>query len=409
MEDPNAALNAQVPKKRKNVEDKKGKERQSEVEEKRPQRRIKARSDKGTNEEGGATAHGPLPVLPDDETRPLELVSVHVALIAPNKANALLKIVNSRLPLPPSLSHLKRIKRQPPSSEGSTSKAGGLLLLLCEVGGEEEAALGEKEGESEGVLQEMRQVAPDLERRIVQASKYAPVNDTQYEQWGTVWPITNRPIPREGSVVSWSATELATMETYIRLAIAQAQKAKQKGYRGIGAVVVNPVTNTIVAKGYDQSSSHPLHHAAFVCINKVAKKDMEASPLQRGNYLCTGYDLYITREPCIMCAMAVLHSRFKRVFYGVCNAERGGLGSQTKLHCNRSLNHHFLVYKGLLQQECESLLEQSTHSNEVKQANVTSSNDQTIQPLTQNSQTGQPQEHKEGEPVNSLSDVKKDI
>ena len=62
-------------------------------------------------------------------------------------------------------------------------------------------------------------------------------------------------------------------------------------------------------------------------------------------YLCTGYDLYLTHEPCTMCAMALVHSRIGRVFYAQPCAESGALGSRYSVHEIASLNHHFRVYR----------------------------------------------------------------
>jgi tRNA(Arg) A34 adenosine deaminase TadA len=76
----------------------------------------------------------------------------------------------------------------------------------------------------------------------------------------------------------------------------------------------------------------------------------DAQVSSSGPYLATGYDLCINFEPCILCAMALLHSRIRRVFYLKQRPERGGLGSLYSIHRHPALNHHFSVYK-ILEQE----------------------------------------------------------
>jgi len=61
-------------------------------------------------------------------------------------------------------------------------------------------------------------------------------------------------------------------------------------------------------------------------------------------YLCTGYDCYLVREPCAMCAMALVHSRVRRVVYAEADNKWGALGGSFRLHGQRSLNHHYTVY-----------------------------------------------------------------
>ncbi|KAJ1483364.1 cytidine deaminase-like protein [Baffinella frigidus] len=71
-----------------------------------------------------------------------------------------------------------------------------------------------------------------------------------------------------------------------------------------------------------------------------------------GQYLCTGYDVYLTCEPCPMCAMALVHARVRRVIFAVSNPAAGALGSRWAVHLQASLNHHYEVYRGLLASEC---------------------------------------------------------
>jgi len=69
----------------------------------------------------------------------------------------------------------------------------------------------------------------------------------------------------------------------------------------------------------------------------------EATPDNKP-YLCTGWDCFLVREPCMMCAMALLHSRIRRVIYCRPDALHGALGGRHRLHAQRSLNHHYRVY-----------------------------------------------------------------
>lgn len=75
-----------------------------------------------------------------------------------------------------------------------------------------------------------------------------------------------------------------------------------------------------------------------------------------GPYLCTDYDVYVTREPCVMCAMALVHSRARRVFYGChkTDGEPGGLGSSVSVHLLKGINHRYEVFAGVLEEECRT-------------------------------------------------------
>jgi len=203
---------------------------------------------------------------------------------------------------------------------------------------------------------------------ICQVSKYQPLSNQDYAEWGQLWPISfhkyifSTPDPQE-----CSSSDLLQMNKSMQTAIEQARQAKILGLEPIGAIIVNPNTLEVVAKSFGQK--HPLHHSVMCCINQVAEIEMKANELVRKKnkedevqylkqYLCTGYDCYTTQEPCVMCSMALLHSRIRRVIYGSSYPEFGGLGSKYKVHVENGLNHHFQVYKGLLKSECDSLLDE---------------------------------------------------
>ncbi|XP_076241441.1 putative inactive tRNA-specific adenosine deaminase-like protein 3 [Calliopsis andreniformis] len=82
-----------------------------------------------------------------------------------------------------------------------------------------------------------------------------------------------------------------------------------------------------------------------------------------GPYLCTGYWTFLLREPCPLCAMALVHSRVSRIFYGTPNQNTGVLGSKTVLHAVPGLNHRYQVWSGIQEQECQQALQEIEHRN----------------------------------------------
>lgn len=97
------------------------------------------------------------------------------------------------------------------------------------------------------------------------------------------------------------------------------------------------------------------HHPDVKFGSQTYKSKESLDNPEDGPYLCTNYYVYVTHEPCVMCSMALVHSRAKRVFYGTKNVENGGLGSTCKVHCVKDLNHHFEAFSGLLEHECALL------------------------------------------------------
>lgn len=128
----------------------------------------------------------------------------------------------------------------------------------------------------------------------------------------------------------------------------------------VSVVIVKRNLKHIVAEAISSTRIHPLNHAVIKAVNSVATIHQHAKSRQmdlsselideyRDDYLCTNYDCFISQEPCIMCAMALVHSRIKRVFVfasGVqCDECADQPYSEHKLHIHSSLNHRYEVWK----------------------------------------------------------------
>ena len=133
-------------------------------------------------------------------------------------------------------------------------------------------------------------------------------------------------------------------------ALALAKLAYEAGEVPVGAVVARE--GQIVGKGYNApiSTHDPSAHAEI--------RAMRAAATAVGNYRLTGCSLYVTLEPCAMCAGAIMHARVGRLVYGAADPKTGCCGSVVNLFAESRLNHHTSVEGGLLGEECGALLSQ---------------------------------------------------
>jgi tRNA(adenine34) deaminase len=142
--------------------------------------------------------------------------------------------------------------------------------------------------------------------------------------------------------------------TYLREAIAEAIAAEAAGEVPIGAVIVSP-TGEIIARGNNRvlRDHDPTAHAEIVALR--------AAGLALENYrLLTeagGCTLYVTLEPCAMCAGAILHARIARLVYAAPDPKAGACGSVLSVMNHPQLNHKLEVVSGLLSDECSTLLQ----------------------------------------------------
>jgi tRNA(adenine34) deaminase len=137
-------------------------------------------------------------------------------------------------------------------------------------------------------------------------------------------------------------------DRYMALALAQAQAAHDRGEVPVGAVVVKD--GLVVATGHNASiATHdPSAHAELVALRAASQK--------LGNYRLEGCELYVTLEPCPMCAGAMLHARLSRVVYGAPDPKTGAAGSVLDLFADPRLNHQTRVQGGVMTQECGAML-----------------------------------------------------
>ena len=134
----------------------------------------------------------------------------------------------------------------------------------------------------------------------------------------------------------------------MHLALKQANKAKSKKEVPVGAVIV--LNNKVIATGFNmrEKKQNALLHAEIVAIDKACKK-LKSWRLEE----C---ELYVTLEPCTMCAGAIINSRIKKVYYGAYDKKGGACGSVVNLLENKSFNHNPEVVGGIMESECGSIL-----------------------------------------------------
>ena len=135
---------------------------------------------------------------------------------------------------------------------------------------------------------------------------------------------------------------------FMRDALALAASAGAAGEVPVGALVVKD--NVIVGRGWNQpiSDHDPTGHAEIRALRDAAAR--------LGNYRLTGCALYVTLEPCTMCAGAIMHARIARLVFGAADPKTGACGSVVDLFAEPRLNHHCTVTGGLLAAECGGLL-----------------------------------------------------
>ncbi len=136
----------------------------------------------------------------------------------------------------------------------------------------------------------------------------------------------------------------------MRAALREARKAAEAGEVPVGAVVVHE--GRILGRAHNQRETlkDPTAHAEMIAMTQAASA--------LSSWRLEGADLYVTLEPCLMCAGALVHARIRKVVFGAKDPKAGACGSLYQVGLDPRLNHRFEVEGGLLEGECAALLQE---------------------------------------------------
>ena len=135
---------------------------------------------------------------------------------------------------------------------------------------------------------------------------------------------------------------------YMKVALKEAEKARVIDEVPIGCVIV--LNNKIIAKAHNirESKQNPVGHAEILAIQKASKK--------LNSWRLENCEMYVTIEPCIMCAGAIIQSRIKKVYYGAPDIKGGAFGSSIDVLEAKNINHRPEIYPGIMEEECSDLV-----------------------------------------------------
>ncbi len=137
---------------------------------------------------------------------------------------------------------------------------------------------------------------------------------------------------------------------FMLAALKEAKKAYNKDEIPVGAVIVK--NNKIISRGHNLSitKNDPTAHAEIIAIRNASKK--------LKNYRLNGCQMYVTLEPCPMCAGAIVHSRIEKLFYAAEDTKTGACKSVFNIVNNKKLNHRINFFSGYFKEESKSLLQE---------------------------------------------------
>jgi len=163
---------------------------------------------------------------------------------------------------------------------------------------------------------------------------------------------------------------LEIKEKFMKIALKEAEKAYQKKEIPVGAIIVK--NGNIIAKAHNikEIKKDTTCHAEILAIQKASKK--------LGAWRLEDCEMYVTLEPCSMCAGALINSRIKKVYIGTMDEKTGACGSKLNLLEDYTFNHKVEIEIGILQKECENILKKFFRELRKEKINVKSAEEKNI-------------------------------
>ena len=269
-----------------------------------------------------------------------EMIEFTVVSVPCRHGSSVIKYLGQVLKIELNFNHLKRIRKQ--------SKTV-LDVLLAPV----------TDSVPLEVINKLKELYEAVEG-TVKVPRWSPITRAEYEDRNKLWPIVYH-ANSSPEALELHSEELDKMTEWMRFALQDVSSSKKRypsGCLSSGAIVVNPKTQKVLARSQEwnqDDNDNPLSHSIMRVIQVVSEQAVAGAEEEQDPYLCTGLDLYVLVEPCAMCAMALVHSRVRRVAYGIVNRDAGAYESNYLLHTLPSLNHRYRVFSNVLADECNRI------------------------------------------------------